>query len=723
MCIILSVFMDINTLFLSLLSKTKIKLTKISYILVFLLFLSCLSTDRNKKIANDLANETSPYLLQHAYNPVNWKAWNNETLEYAKKENKLMVISIGYASCHWCHVMEKESFENDSIAQIMNSNFVNIKVDREERPDVDKVYMSAVQLMTGKGGWPLNCITLPDGRPVFGGTYFTKEQWNQILIDISTLYKENPQKVEQYAQRVTEGIQNSELISLNKEDPTFKNEEIISIINQSKEQLDFVNGGLSGAPKFPMPSTLSYLLRYHDQFKDDDIEKFIEKTLTKMAFGGIYDHVGGGFSRYAIDQQWHIPHFEKMLYDNAQLVSLYSRAYLKNQKKLYKAVVTETLDFVTNELNTNNGAFYSSLDADSKNESNELEEGAFYYWTKEELAKILKKDFDLFSKYYNVNDIGLWEKERYVLIRSQSNIEFAEANKIPLPTLEQKISEWKKRLYSERNNKNKPNLDDKVLTSWNALMLQGFIDAYKAFDDEDYKKQAINIGEFLVKNQLRKDGGLYRSYKNGKSTINGYAEDYATVIDAFVSLYEITFDEKWLLQSKELMEYTIAHFLDTNSGMFFYTSNEDKDLITNKIEVIDGVISSSNSILGNNLFKIGHHFSDQKMIELSEQMLNNLQVKIKENPLGYPTWLHLMTNFTKPFYEVAIVGENADPLSKILFQQYLPNILITASKTASELPLLSYKYIDDETLVYVCVNGSCKLPQNDIYKAIGMIEK
>ena len=694
--------------------------------IIFLSFLiACTNNDDGKssKKGNDLINETSPYLLQHAYNPVDWKAWNNETLEYAKKENKLMVISIGYASCHWCHVMEKESFENDSIAQIMNSNFVNIKVDREERPDVDKVYMSAVQLMTGKGGWPLNCITLPDGRPVFGGTYFTKEQWNQILIDISTLYKENPQKVEQYAQRVTEGIQNSELISLNKEDPTFKNEEIISIINQSKDQLDFVNGGLSGAPKFPMPSTLSYLLRYHDQFKDDDIEKFIEKTLTKMAFGGIYDHVGGGFSRYAVDQQWHIPHFEKMLYDNAQLVSLYSRAYLKNPKKLYKAVVTETLDFVTNELNTNNGAFYSSLDADSKNESNELEEGAFYYWTTEELVKILKKDFDLFSKYYNVNDIGLWEKERYVLIRSQSNIEFAEANKIPLPTLEQKISEWKKQLYSERNNKNKPNLDDKVLTSWNALMLQGFIDAYKAFDDEDYKKQAINIGEFLVKNQLRKDGGLYRSYKNGKSTINGYAEDYATVIEAFVSLYEITFDEKWLLQSKELMEYTIAHFLDTNSGMFFYTSNEDKDLITNKIEVIDGVISSSNSILGNNLFKIGHHFSDQKMIELSEQMLNNLQVKIKENPLGYPTWLHLMTNFTKPFYEVAIVGENADPLSKILFQQYLPNILITASKTASELPLLSYKYIDDETLVYVCVNGSCKLPQNDIYKAIGMIEK
>ena len=694
--------------------------------IIFLLFLIACTNNNDRKSSkegNDLINETSPYLLQHAYNPVNWKAWNDESLEYAKKENKLMVISIGYASCHWCHVMEEESFENDSIAQIMNSNFINIKVDREERPDIDKVYMSAVQLMTGKGGWPLNCITLPDGRPVFGGTYFTKEQWNQILIDISTLYRENPEKVEQYAQQVTEGIQNSELISLNKEDPIFKNEDIITMVNQSKEQLDFVNGGLSGTPKFPMPSTLNYLLRYHDQFKDDEIEKFIENTLTKMAFGGIYDHVGGGFSRYAIDQRWHIPHFEKMLYDNAQLVSLYSKAYLKNQKKLYKTVVAETLNFVTDELGASNGAFYSSLDADSKNENNELEEGAYYYWTSEELSKILKKDFDLFSKYYNINDDGLWEKERYVLIRNQSNIEFAEANKIPLPTLEQKISDWKKRLYSERNKKNKPNLDDKVLTSWNALMLQGFIDAYKAFDDENYKKQAIEIGEFLIKNQLRKDGGLYRSYKNGKSTINGYAEDYATVIEAFVSLYEITFDEKWLLQSKELMEYTIAHFLDTNSGMFFYTSNEDKDLITNKIEVIDGVISSSNSILGNNLFKIGHHFSNQKMFELSEQMLNNLQLRIKKNPLGYPTWLQLMTNFTKPFYEVAIVGENADSLSKILFQQYLPNILITASKTASELPLLSYKYIDDETLIYVCVNGSCKLPQNDIYKAIEMIEK
>lgn len=692
-------------------------------LLFLFVFVSCTNDISSSKSGNDLVNETSPYLLQHAYNPVNWKAWNNKTLEYAKKENKLMVISIGYASCHWCHVMEKESFENDSIAQIMNRDFINIKVDREERPDIDKVYMSAVQLMTGKGGWPLNCITLPDGRPVFGGTYFTKEQWNQILIDISILYKENPQKVEQYAQRVTEGIQNSELISINKENPIFKSDDIVSMINQSREQFDFMNGGLTGAPKFPMPSTLNYLLRYHDQFKNDNIEKFIEKSLTKMAFGGIYDHLGGGFSRYSVDQRWHIPHFEKMLYDNAQLVSLYSRAYLKNQKKLYKDVVTETLKFVTTELNANNGAFYSSLDADSKNENNELEEGAFYYWTLDELEKILTRELDLFSKYYNIDEVGLWEKERYVLIRTQSNIEFAEKNNISLAELEQKVSNWKKLLYSNRSKRNKPNLDDKVLTSWNALMLQGFIDAYKAFDDENYKKYAIKIGEFLVKNQLRKDGGLFRSHKNGKSTINGYAEDYATVIEAFVSLYEITFDEKWLLKSKELMEYTIAHFLDANSGMFFYTSDEDKDLITDKIDVIDGVIPSSNSILGNNLFKIGHHFSDQKMIELAKQMLNNLQTKIKENPLGYPNWLHLMTHFTKPFYEVAIVGENADRLSKILFQQYLPNILITASNTASKLPLLSYKYIDNETLVYVCVNGSCKLPQNDIFKAIEMIEK
>ena len=693
------------------------------YFMSFLLCIACSKNDsKNTKKGNDLVNETSPYLLQHAYNPVNWKAWNEATLDVAKEQNKLIVVSIGYSSCHWCHVMEEESFENDSIAKIMNANFISIKVDREERPDVDKVYMNAVQLMTGKGGWPLNCITLPDGRPVFGGTYFTKDQWSKILKDVSKLYQENPQKVEEFAQRVTEGIQTSELITLNKEEAVFKNEDIIAAINQSKGQLDTINGSFIGAPKFPMPNSIDYLLRYQYQFNDPNLAGYIQNSLTKMAYGGIYDQIGGGFSRYSVDDRWHIPHFEKMLYDNAQLVSIYSKAYLQDKNELYKNVVQETLGFVNDELNANNGAFYSSLDADSKNENDELEEGVFYSWTKQELQSLIK-EYDLFADYYNVNNFGFWEKDLYVLTRNQSNIEFAKKNNLTNKELNQQKADWKATLTLARNKRNKPNLDDKILTSWNALMLQGYIDAYRAFDDNEYLDKAVKIAEFLVKNQLRGDGGLNRNFKNGKSTINGYAEDYATVIQAFISLHEVTLNEKWLLLSKEIMEYTITHFFDSTSGMFFYTSNEDPNLIARKTEVIDGVISSSNSIIGNNLFKLGHYFSDKKMTKISKQMLNNLKIEITKNPLGYSNWMHLMTNLTQPFYEVAVVGENANSVTKELFKKYLPNILISASDKESELPLLEYKYIEGETLIYVCVNGTCKLPLADISKAIKSIKR
>ena len=689
----------------------------------FLYFLLCFACSKNKfKLGNDLVNETSPYLLQHAYNPVNWKAWNENTLKLAKEQNKLIVISIGYSSCHWCHVMEEESFENDSIAKIMNDSFINIKVDREERPDVDNIYMNAVQLMTGKGGWPLNCITLPDGKPVFGGTYFTKEQWSKILKDVSKLYKENPQKVEEYAQRVTEGIQTSELITLNKEEAVFKNEEIIAAINLSTEQLDMINGGFKGAPKFPMPNTLDYLLRYRYHFNKPELFKYIKKSLTKMAYGGIYDQIGGGFSRYSVDNRWHIPHFEKMLYDNAQLVSVYSKAYLQDKNELYKSIVKETLDFVNDELNANNGAFYSSLDADSKNENNELEEGIFYTWTKQEL-KALIKDYKLFANYYNVNTTGFWENDLYVLIRDQSVTEFAKKNKLTKDELKEKIADWKSILNVARNKRRKPNLDDKILTSWNALMLQGYVDAYKAFDQKEYLNKAVKIAEFILHNQLRSDGGLNRNFKDGKSTINGYAEDYATVIQAFISLHEVSLDEKWLIISKEIMEYAIIHFYDSTSGMFFYTSKEDPSLIARKTEVIDGVISSSNSIIGNSLFKLGHYFYDQKMIKISKQMLNNLKIEIIKNPMGYSNWLHLMTNFTQPFYEVAVVGKNANTITKEFYKNYFPNILISASNKDSELPLLEFKYIDGETLIYVCVNGTCKLPLADISKAIKSINR
>ena len=690
------------------------------YTLCFLLFWACSKNEAKK--GNELVNETSPYLLQHAYNPVNWKAWNKASLKEAEEQNKLIVVSIGYSSCHWCHVMEEESFENDSIAKTMNDNFINIKVDREERPDIDKVYMSAVQLMTGKGGWPLNCITLPDGRPIFGGTYFTKEQWSKILIDISKLYKENPQKVEEYAQQVTDGIKTSELITINKEEAVFKNEEIITAVNLSKEQLDPIHGGLKGAPKFPMPNTLDYLIRYQHHFNDPEIFDFIKKSLTKMAYGGIYDQIAGGFSRYSVDDRWHIPHFEKMLYDNAQLVSVYSKAYLQDKNELYETIVKETLTFINDELSADNGAYYSSLDADSKNENKELEEGVFYSWTKEEL-KTLIKDYELFADYYNINTSGFWEKDLYVLIRNQSNTEFAKKHNLTKKELKENIRSWKTTLLATRNKRNKPNLDDKILTSWNALMLQGYVDAYKAFGNQIYLKKAVRIGEFILNNQLREDGGLNRNFKNGKSTINGYAEDYATVIQAFISLHEISLDEKWLMLSKTIMEYTITHFYDPESGLFFYTSNKDPNLIARKIEINDGVISSSNSIIGNSLFKLGHYFYDKKMTKLSEQMLNTLKKEIIKTPFAYTNWLHLMTNFTKPYYEVAVVGKNANTVAKKLYSNYLPNILISASDKESEIPLLEYKYLEDKTLIYVCVNGTCKLPLADVSKAIKSISR
>ena len=533
----------------------------------------------SSKASNALIHETSPYLLQHAYNPVNWKAWNSETLELAKKENKLIIISVGYSACHWCHVMEEESFENDSIAKIMNANFISIKVDREERPDVDKVYMNAVQLMTGSGGWPLNCIALPDGRPIFGGTYFTKEQWSKVLISISKLYKEEPQKAIAFAENLTKGIQESQLITLNKKTPNFVEKDIVEAVDLWKTQIDTIYGGFKGAPKFPMPNSLDFLLRYGYQFKDTKVAAYLNNTLTKIAYGGIYDPIAGGFSRYAVDEKWHIPHFEKMLYDNAQLVSIYAKAYIVNKNDLYKEVVIASLNFIKEKLTAENGAFYSSLDADSKNKLGEKEEGAFYEWKEPELQLILGSDFELFKDFYNINSYGFWEKDKYVLIRNSSKTAFAAKHKLSLFALNDKINTWKKTLKTARNKRSKPNLDDKVLTSWNALMMQGYVDAYRAFGNLEYLEMALKNANFIIEKQRRRDGGLNRNFKNGLSTINAYSEDYATIIQAYISLYEVTLDEKWLTTSTELMEYLFANFFNEKNGMFHFTSKKDQNLI------------------------------------------------------------------------------------------------------------------------------------------------
>jgi len=695
------------------------------FIATLLLLVNCNSQNKetmtNHKHTNALIDETSPYLLQHAHNPVNWHAWNDETLALAKKENKLILISIGYAACHWCHVMEHESFEDSTVAKIMNQNFINIKVDREERPDVDQVYMNAVQLMTGRGGWPLNCIALPDGRPVWGGTYFPKDNWIKALTQISDLHKNDPKKIEEYASKLTEGVKQSDLVTLNTDITEFTTKELDLAIKNWVPKMDFEKGGSMGAPKFPIPNNFQFLLRYAKQTDNKKILDFVNTSLIKMAYGGIFDQVGGGFARYSVDDKWHIPHFEKMLYDNGQLVSLYANAYLATKNSVYKDIVYRTTEFVERELMNEKGAFYSSLDADSDNAQGELEEGAFYVWKKETLQEIIKDDFEIFADYYNINNSYKWEHDTYNLHRTKSNEELAKKHNISTEKLVEKVKNWQEILLKARAKKSRPRLDDKTLTSWNALMLKGYIDAYRVFNDKHFLERALKNATFIATVQHKEDGGLYRNFKNGKSNINAYLEDYATVIDAFINLYEVTLDEKWLLNAKNLTNYCFDHFFDDKSNMFFFTSDEDKGLISRKMDIDDGVIPSSNSIMANNLFKLGHYFSNKTYATTAKQMLHNVKERTVEYGYGSSNWLLLYSNYLGEFYEVAIVGKDARQKLTTFNQAYIPNKLIVGSTTNSKLPLLESKYNASETTFYICIDGACKLPVNTTEKALSQI--
>ena len=695
-------------------------------LILFIILISCKSQTAEQmthEYTNELINETSPYLLQHAHNPVNWQAWNDETLNEAKTSNKLILISVGYAACHWCHVMEHESFEDSLVAQVMNKNFVNIKVDREERPDVDQVYMNAVQLMTGSGGWPLNVVALPDGRPVWGGTYFKKEQWMSVLEQISEVYKENPQKLIEYADKLEAGIKSLDVVSLNTNEIEFKHEFVSTAVNKWSQSFDRLKGGTNRAPKFMMPNNLHFLMREAYQNENIDLQNYVNLTLTKIAFGGVFDHVGGGFSRYSVDDKWHVPHFEKMLYDNAQLVSLYSDAYLITKNPLYKEVVFETLEFVKRELTNTNGTFYSSLDADSKTKTGELEEGAFYVWQVEDLKRLLAEDFYLFADYYNVNSYGLWEDNNYVLIRSDSDTVFNKKHSISINELNKKKSVWKTILFKERAKRDRPRLDDKVLTSWNALMIKAYTDAYRVFGNQEFLDAAMTNAEFILKTQTKEDGGLYHNFKESKSTINGYLEDYAAVVEAFLNLYENTLDEKWLTASRSYTNYAYDHFFDDTNKMFYFTSNEDAKLVSRNTEYRDNVIASSNSIMAKNLLKLSHYFDNEAYAETSKTMLHNVMPEIAEYPSTFSNWLDLMLNYTNNYYEVAIVGSEVDEKIKSLNAYYLPNKLIVGSKTDNDLPLLKNRFVEGRTLIYVCVNKACKLPVSEVDKAVTFINE
>jgi uncharacterized protein YyaL (SSP411 family) len=472
-----------------------------------------------------------------------------------------------------------------------------------------------------------------------------------------------------------------------------------------------------------MPNHLSFALRYAVQFEDNQLMDYVLNTLDKMANGGLYDQIAGGFSRYSVDEKWHVPHFEKMLYDNAQLVSVYAQAYKLTKNENYKIIIEETLDFIAKEMTSKEGAFYSSIDADSKNIEGKLEEGVYYTWTIDELKTILDTDYELFRDYYNINDIGLWEEERYILYKTKTDKEFAQEKSISIEILHSKLKQWKKSLSNRRNKRNSPNLDTKSLTSWNALMMKAHLDAYNAIGEIKYLKIALRNAKFLKQKQLQSNGELLHSYKDGVSSINGFSEDYALLISAYIDVYQATLDQSWLDLSKELMDYSIKHFLNKENSMFYFTSNDVKNLIARKIEVFDNVMPSSNSTQAMNLFKLGHYYYNKSYTDLSKQMLNNVNKDLNTSPVAYCNWLELYLNFATPFYEVAISGEEAKNKLKELGANYIPNTIVAGATFENNLPLLTNKFVEDRTLIYVCVNGTCKMPLEQISKALKLIKK
>ena len=668
---------------------------------------------------NRLSRETSPYLLQHANNPVEWFPWGKEALDKAKKDNKLILVSIGYSACHWCHVMEHESFEDGQVAEIMNRHFICIKIDREERPDIDQIYMNAVQLMTERGGWPLNCFCLPDQRPVYGGTYFPKKDWVNLLLNLSEFWREKPEEAIQYAEKLTEGIRQSEQLVLNKDESAFSEGQLTEMFDVWKRSFDMSEGGYNRAPKFPLPNNWLFMLRYAHLMNDQAARVIAKLTLEKMAMGGIYDQIGGGFARYSVDDRWHVPHFEKMLYDNSQLVSLYAEAYQFDPEELYRKVVYETLEFVNRELTSPEGGFYSALDADS-----EGVEGKFYTYTRDELREILGDDEALFSIYYHCTEDGNWEEEQTnIFLRKSDDASLATKLGLSVEELSDKISSASQRVFEHRSQRVRPGLDNKILASWNGMMLKAYADAYRVFNQAEFLSAAERNANFMLDNMVQ-DDQLLRVYKSDrKAGAEGYEsaflDDYAFVIDGLISLYEATFDEKWILKARAFADHAITHFFDQDSGMMFYTSTKGEQLIARKQEIFDNVMPSSNSTMANNLFKLGHFFDDRDYLDKASQMLKNVQPFMKAYGSGYSNWAILLLNEVFGIYEIAITGDESEEKRVELEKHYIPNKILLGGKDGS-LPLLQDKW-GERTRIFVCQNRTCQMPVEQVDDALKQI--
>lgn len=662
------------------------------------------------KQANALVNETSPYLLQHAYNPVSWFPWNDTALQKASEEDKLMIISIGYAACHWCHVMEEESFEDSTVAAMMNQYFVSVKVDREERPDIDQVYMDAAILANGRGGWPLNAITLPDGRPVFAGSYYPRDQWLRIIRQMAELYEKSPERLELVAEQLTKGIRAEAYPASMGQEALFTEKQLQQYFTNWLPELDFKYGGSRGAPKFPVTAKEQLLMQYYFHSGNDTILQALTTSLDQMAKGGIYDHLAGGFARYATDEAWKVPHFEKMLYDNAQLISLYSNAYRMTGREYYRQVVQETLAFVEAELYDPQGVFFSSLDADT-----EGEEGKFYTWTRTEVEDVLGKDAAWFMPLFHITEEGNWEAGK--------NILYLQDLPEPGAISEAAVTEAKKKMRNARNLRPRPALDDKVITAWNALMLEALLEASVALDAPELLEKALTTAHFLDKTMLQKNGQLYRTYKNGEVRIPAFLDDYALLIRAYLQLYQHTLDEQWLEKARLLTTFALDHFYDPAEQLFFYTSDLQSSLIARKKEVQDNVIPSSNSVMAHNLFILGNLDYRDDYLEISDQMLLKIAADMLQYPASYSYWASLFVQKVYPPYEVAILGHDYSAQLRKLRKPYLPNAIYLGGEDEGQMPLLKNKLVKGSTFIYVCQDKICQLPVREANAAIAQIKK
>jgi uncharacterized protein len=679
---------------------------------------------------NRLIDESSPYLLQHAHNPVSWFPWGDEALNKAREEDKPILVSIGYAACHWCHVMERESFEDEDTAAIMNEHFINIKIDREERPDLDHIYMDAVQSMTGSGGWPLNVFLTPDLKPFYGGTYFPPQRafnrasWKEVLLGVAKAFKDQREQIDAQAENLTSHIIESNGFGFSRTgsdklfDKIFGRDHVDEMLGNVMKTADVVDGGFGAAPKFPQTFAIRFLLHHHHYTNNGEALNQACLSLDKMALGGIYDQIGGGFARYSTDKEWLAPHFEKMLYDNALLVLTYTEAYQLTGNGLYKDIVDETMAFIEREMVSDEGGFFSAIDADS-----EGVEGKFYTWSLAEVKSILGEDSLLFCEYYDITDHGNWE--RVNILRALKPLsEFARLKGMDEEVLKEKLEIGKRKLLTARNRRIRPQLDDKILLGWNALMNLACSKAYAGTGEQRYLDMAIRNIDFLERklgNAGRDD--FFHTYKNGKAKIPAFLDDYAFLVQALIGLQEATGNTTYLEKARILTEEVLELFDDTETDIFYFTRFDQGDVVVRKKEIYDGAVPSGNSTMAWNLYYLGVVFDRAQWKERAFRVFASLEEIVRKYPTSFGQWATFIQGITFGIPEIALIGQQITEKHKDLLNRFIPlRIYQSSYHENSDFPLLAGKSISGPAQIYLCKNYTCQNPVNEVDALMALLE-